>query len=101
MKRIVGAVSSALRYLGPKPKVPAVVHQERVRKAMEALGPKGRRLPSESTALAMEVAAADGKTEEAISLKSPDEIFLAANALHTVRPVVLAVREGLHQVGWN
>lgn len=52
---------------------------------MEALAPKGRRLPSEGKALAMEAVAAIDRGDKGISLKSPDEMYLAANALHMVR----------------
>lgn len=85
MKRVFGAVSGALRTLVPKasaPAIPAAAHQERVRKAMESLAPPGRRLPSESKALAMELVAG-GKEMPA---KTPEEMYLAANALHLVRP---------------
>lgn len=55
---------------------------------MESLAPPGRRLPSESKTLAMELvaAASEGDKEKELSLKTPEEMFLAANALHQVRP---------------
>eukprot|EP00752_Nemacystus_decipiens_P009159 g8181.t1 len=84
MKRVFGAVSGALRSLAPKanaPAIPSAAHQERVRKAMEALAPVGRRLPSESKALAMELAASAGPGGTDISAKTPEEMYLAASAL--------------------
>lgn len=89
MKRVFGAVSGALRSLVPKanaPAIPAAAHQERVRKAMESLAPPGRRLPSESKALAMELVAAAGPEGKEMPVKTPEEMYLAANALHLVRP---------------
>lgn len=88
MKRVFGAVSGALRTLVPKanaPAVPHAAHQERVRKAMESLAPPGRRLPSESKALAMEFVGAASAVEKEMSLKTPEEMDLAANALYLVR----------------
>ncbi|CAM9089884.1 unnamed protein product [Scytosiphon promiscuus] len=82
MKRVFGAVSGALRSLAPKATVPSVAHQERVRNAMEALAPKGRTLPSEGKALAMEAVAAINDGDKGISLRTPEEMWLAANALH-------------------
>lgn len=89
MKRVFGAVSGALRSLVPKanaPAIPAAAHQERVRKAMESLAPPGRRLPSESKALAMELVTATGPGGKEMPVKTPEEMYLAANALHLVRP---------------
>lgn len=89
MKRVFGAVSGALRTLVPKangPAIPHAAHQERVRKAMESLAPPGRRLPSESKALAMELVAAAGPGGEDMVTKTPEEMYLAANALHLVSP---------------
>lgn len=88
-RRIFGAVSGALRSLVRKanaPAIPAAAHQERVRKAMESLAPPGRRLPSESKALAMELVAAAGPGGGEMPTKTPEEMYLAANALHLVRP---------------
>lgn len=92
MKRVFGAVSGALRSLAPKasaPAIPAAAHQERVRKAMESLAPPGRRLPSESKALAMELGAAAGPGGREMAVKTPEEMYLAANALHLVRSKVV------------
>lgn len=89
MKRVFGAVSGALRSLVPNVNaaaVPAAAHQERVRKAMESLAPPGRRLPSESKALAMELVAAAGPGGKGMPAKTPEEMYLAANALHLVSP---------------
>lgn len=88
MKRFVGAVSGALRGLIPRTTAtaaPNAVHQEQVRKAMESLAPKGRMLPSESKALAMEITSAEaaGSTGDQ-SHKTPEEMHLAANAFHQV-----------------
>lgn len=85
MKRVFGAVSGALRSLAPKARPPAVVHQERVRDAMEALAPKGYRLPSESKSLAMEVVAASEDRNKELPLKTPEDMYQAANAFHFVR----------------
>ncbi|CAM9437071.1 unnamed protein product, partial [Hapterophycus canaliculatus] len=49
---------------------------------MESLAPKGRRLPSEGKALAMEMVTAIEEGKNEISLKSPDEMWLAASALY-------------------
>lgn len=89
MKRVFGAVSGALRSLVPKansPAIPHAAHQERVRKAMESLAPPGRRLPSESKALAMELVAAADTGGKDMPSKTPEEMYLAASALHQVRP---------------
>ncbi|CAM9403938.1 unnamed protein product [Ectocarpus fasciculatus] len=84
MKRVFGAVSGAFRSLVPKATAPAAHHQESVRKAMESLAPPGRRLPSESKTLAMELvaAASEGDKEKELLMKTPEEMVLAANALH-------------------
>lgn len=89
MKRVFGAVSGAFRSLVPKATAPAAHHQESVRKAMESLAPPGRRLPSESKTLAMELvaAASEGDKEKELSMKTPEEMVLAANALYQVRNV--------------
>lgn len=82
MKRVLGAVASAVRSLTPKATAtagPNAVHQEKVRKAMEALAPKGKMLPSESKAFAMELTK-EGREEP----QTPLEMYLAANALHQV-----------------
>lgn len=89
MKRVFGAVSTALRSLAPKasmPAVPHVAHQERVREAMESLAPSGRRLPSEAKALVIEHVEAARAGEEDFSLKTPEDAYQAANALFQVRP---------------
>lgn len=86
MKRILGAVSSALRGFVPKPSPPKVsnsVHRENVRKAMETLAPKGAMLPSENKALAIKLAAASTKGEDLLK-KSPEEMFALANELYQV-----------------
>lgn len=90
MKRVFGAVSGALRSLAPKARPPSVAHQERVRKAMEALAPPGRQLPSEGKSLAMEFAAAAGERKKEMPPKTPEEMYLAANAFHLVRPPAAA-----------
>eukprot|EP00903_Cladosiphon_okamuranus_P011718 g11020.t1 len=49
---------------------------------MESLAPTGRRLPSESKTLVMELVAAAGSGGEEMPAKTPEEMYLAANALH-------------------
>lgn len=84
MKRVFGAVSGALRGLIPKATPPAanVAHQERVRKAMDSLAPKGVALPSEGKAHAIEIGVASSTGEE--SQMTPAGIYLAANAFYIV-----------------
>lgn len=82
MQRVLGAVANAVRSLAPRATAtaaPSAVHQEKVRKAMEALAPKGKMLPSENKALAMELTKEGGKGSQ-----TPPEMYLAANALHQV-----------------
>ena len=91
MKRLLRAVSSTLRGITPKARPPSAsapksVHQEKVRKAMEALAPKGAMLPSENRALAMEVTAAVKGGDDLLK-KTPEEMFIVANGLFQVRLV--------------
>lgn len=86
MKRALGAVSGAFKGFIRKataPAVPNAIDQDRVRKAMEALAPSGRMLPSEGNALAMRVTAAGGEGKDV--LKAPEEMYFAAIALSEVR----------------
>lgn len=88
MKRILGAVSGALRGLAPRaaapaaPAAPNAAHQERVRKAMESLAPTGTILPSQGKALAIERTAADLEGKKMV--KTPEEMYWVANALFEV-----------------
>lgn len=88
MKRILGTVSSAFRGAVQKisapaqTAIPSEAYQDKVRKAMDSLAPQGRKLPSQSRVIAMEIMASDAQGER--SQKTPEELYLAANVMYKV-----------------